>query len=262
MNSIQLFHDKKRKKEKILMLTCYDYPSAQIINETSIDALLVGDSVAMAIHGHTTTLTASIEMMELHTQAVARGSNKFIVADLPFLSYRKSLSENMLAVEKLMKAGAHALKLEGADDNLEFIKYLVNSGVPVMGHLGLTPQSTHQLGGFKVQGRDDQSQIKIQKDALDLQNAGCFSIVLECVPTQLAQQISSQLNIPTIGIGAGAETDGQILVLQDMLGFNPKFQPKFLKTYGQAFDSFKTAIELYCQEVKTKEFPAPQHSYS
>lgn len=261
MSNIHLFQKKKQSKEPILMLTCYDYPTAKIINETDIDSLLVGDSVAMVVHGHPNTLNASMEMMALHTEAVARGSNKFIVADLPFLSYRKSLGENMSAVEKLMKAGAHAIKLEGADDNLPFITHLVKSGVPVMGHLGLTPQSTHQLGGFKVQGRDDSSQMRIQKEARDLQEAGCFSIVLECVPALLAKQISEGLLIPTIGIGAGAHTDGQILVLQDMLGFNPEFHPKFLKKYDSAYKQFTQSIQNYCIDVKNKKFPTSEHEY-
>lgn len=261
MSSINLFSKKKQNKEPILMLTCYDYPTAKIINETDIDSLLVGDSVAMVVHGHPNTLNASIEMMALHTEAVARGSNKFIVADLPFLSYRKSLSENMYAVEKLMKAGAHAIKLEGADDNLPFVTHLVKSGVPVMGHLGLTPQSTHQLGGFKIQGRDDTSQMRIQKEAKDLQEAGCFSLVLECVPALLAQQISDGLHIPTIGIGAGSHTDGQILVLQDMLGFNPEFNPKFLKKYDSAYKQFTQSIQNYCNDVKNKKFPSTEHEY-
>lgn len=259
--SIELFTTKKINKEKIVMITCYDYPFAQIINETSVDAVLVGDSVAMAVHGHTSTLTATIEMMDLHTQAVARGCKKFIVADLPFLSYRKSLSENMFAVEKLMKAGAHAVKLEGADDNLEFIKHLTLSGVPVMGHLGLTPQSTHQLGGFKVQGRDEKSHNKILSDALALQEVGCFSVVLECIPKTLAYQVTQSLQISTIGIGASAATDGQILVLQDMLGFNPTFNPKFLKKYDSAFSQFVKSVENYSTEVKSNQFPSEKNEY-
>lgn len=262
MTTLSLFENKKRASQKISMLTCYDYITAQILNDSSVDALLVGDSVAMVLHGHATTLNVSTEVMALHTRAVVRGApKKFIVADMPFLSYRKSLTANMNAVEKLMKAGAHALKLEGAAGNLELVEHIVQSGVPVMGHLGLTPQSIHQMGGFKVQAREENAQKLLIEHAQQLQDVGCFSVVLECVPAKLAMTISHNLSIPTIGIGAGAGTDGQILVLHDMLGFNDNFNPKFLKKFMDGKKMISSAIETYVAEVNSLKFPTKEQSY-
>lgn len=257
------FHERKQKGQKISMITCYDYTFAKILNETDIDCLLVGDSLAMVMHGYPTTLNASTEMMALHTAAVAKGApKKLIVGDLPFMSYRKSLSDNMSCIEQIMKSGAHAVKLEGAAGNLELIRHCVDSGVPVMGHLGLTPQSVHQLGGFKVQGRDDKAQSLIRQYALQLQEAGCFSVVLECVPSALAKDISRQLEIPTIGIGGGVDCDGQVLVLQDMLGMNQGFAPKFLRKYFNGFEELKNIFNKYHSDVIHKEFPSDKESYS
>ncbi len=263
MKSVLDFQEKKNAKQKISMLTCYDYTFARIAAASQIDCLLVGDSLAMTMHGHKTTLDVSVSLMALHTRAVIAGAgDKFVVSDLPFLSYRKDLTANVSAAEEVMKAGAHALKLEGADGNLELIRHLVDSGVPVMGHLGLTPQSIHQLGGFKVQGRTEQAQNKIKDQALKLQDAGCFGLVLECVPAHLAQNITSSLEIPTIGIGAGPDCDGQVLVLQDMLGLNHGFQPKFLKTYLKGFDTIQNAFDQYHKEVSERTFPSDKESYS
>ncbi len=257
------FYEKKKQQQKISMITCYDYSFAQVLNETAIDVLLVGDSLAMTMHGFSTTLNASVEMMAMHTAAVVRGApKKFVVADLPFCSYRKGLTANMNAVEKIMQTGAQALKLEGADGNLKLIRHMVDSGIPVMAHLGLTPQSIHQLGGFKVQGRDEKAREKIKQQALQLQEAGCFSLVLECVPSLLANEITEALEIPTIGIGAGVGTDGQVLVLQDLLGMNKNFRPKFLKTYCKGFDLFTEAFNRYHEEVLTQRFPSEKESYS
>lgn len=257
------FLEKKRSNKKISMITCYDFSFAKILNQTNIDCLLVGDSLSMVMHGYSSTLNASVDMMAEHTAAVAKGApNKFIIADLPFLSYRKSLSDNMNAVEKLMQAGAHALKLEGADGHLDLIHHIVQSGVPVMGHLGLTPQSINMLGGFKVQGREKQAQTVIKNQAQSLQQAGCFSLVLECVPSTLAKDISATLDIPVIGIGAGSNVDGQVLVLQDMLGMNTGFSPKFLKKYLDGMELIRDAVEEYHNEVVHGEFPTEQHSYS
>jgi len=244
------------------MVTCYDYWSASVINTSNLDCILVGDSLAMVMHGHPTTIAATVPLMALHTAAVCKGApDKFIVADMPFMSFRKNLSENMSAVEELMRAGAHALKLEGAKGNLEVVRHIVDSGVPVMGHLGLTLQSIHQLGGFKVQGRTPQEYSELIEQAKQLQDAGCFSLVLECVPSVLAAEISKLLEIPTIGIGAGSGTDGQVLVLQDMLGTNPKFKPKFLRTYLDGFELIKNALNEYHQDVTQKQFPTEKESY-
>jgi 3-methyl-2-oxobutanoate hydroxymethyltransferase len=259
---IQDFSLRKEQGQKISMVTCYDYTFAKILSASQVDCLLVGDSAAMVMHGFRTTLNATVNLMALHTEAVARGaSNKFIVGDLPFLSYRKDLASNMEAIGELMKAGAHAVKLEGAKGNLEIIQHSVDSGVPVMGHLGLTPQSVHQLGGFKVQGREKKEHDRIFEEAQDLQKAGCFSLVLECVPAALAEEISKSLKIPTIGIGAGVGCDGQVLVLQDMLGMNSEFHPKFLRKYFEGFETLKNAFDHYHRDVMSKEFPSSKESY-
>ena len=261
MNILE-FQNMKSKNKKISVLTCYDFSFAQILNETNIDALLVGDSLSMVMHGFPTTLNASTNMMALHTAAVVRGApKKLVIADLPFLSYRKDLTANMNAVEKLMKTGAQAVKLEGADGNLELVRHLVDSGVPVMGHLGLTPQSVHQLGGYKVQGREKKAQEKIRKQALDLQDAGCFSMVLECVPSNLGSLITKDLEIPTIGIGAGSDMDGQVLVLQDLLGFQKEFKPKFVRRYFEAHQAFKELFNQFDSDVKKENFPKPDEAY-
>lgn len=262
MKSILDFQKKKNAGEKISMLTCYDFTFAKILAGTNIDSILVGDSLAQVMHGHKTTLNASTNMMALHTAAVARAAaNKFIVADMPFLSTRKGLKNSLDQVEKLMKAGAHAVKIEGAEGHLKLIRHLVDSGVPVMGHLGLTPQSINQLGGPKIQGKESAAAAKIRNDAKNLEKAGCFSVVLECVPAKLATEISAELTIPTIGIGAGAGTDGQILVLQDMLGMNNEFSPKFLKKYLKGFDLITSSINSYVSEVKDVSFPTAGQSY-
>jgi 3-methyl-2-oxobutanoate hydroxymethyltransferase len=262
MKSILDFQKKKNVGEKIVMVTCYDYSFARLIDSTAVDAVLVGDSLAQVMHGFPTTLQASTAMMALHTAAVVRGApNKFIVADMPFLSTRKGMKNTMDQVEKLMKTGAHAIKIEGAEGHLKLIQHIVESGVPVMGHLGLTPQSIHQLGGPKIQGKVAEAAQKIADDSLALQEAGCFSLVLECVPAVLAERISQSLAIPTVGIGAGSQTDGQILVLQDMLGMNPNFSPKFLKKFMNGFDQISQALNGYVTETKDQSFPTKEHSY-
>jgi 3-methyl-2-oxobutanoate hydroxymethyltransferase len=250
------FQRMRSQAEKISMVTCYDYWSAQILNKSNIDCLLVGDSAAMVIHGHKTTVPATVDMMLNHIHAVSRGApNKFLIGDMPFCSYRKGLSQTMHTVDEMMKAGSHAIKLEGADDNVDIISHIVKSGIPVMGHLGLTPQSFHALGGFKVQGKDEQAALKIKEQAQGLQDAGCFAIVLECIPYLLAQKITEQLCIPTIGIGAGPYTSGQVLVFQDLLGLQKDIKPKFLKTYLQGFDLMTESLNQFDKEVKNTTFP-------
>ncbi len=262
MKTIFDFKKKKESKQKISMLTCYDHWSAKILNKSSIDAILVGDSVAMVMYGHQTTLPATVEMMAYHCEAVCKGApDKFIVGDLPFLSYRSSLEENIKAVHRIMQTGVHAVKLEGAHGNLDFISHLVQSGVPVMGHLGLTPQSVFQLGGFKVQGKSSEAQTEILNQALALEKAGCFSIVLECVPSNLATLITNKLAIPTIGIGAGASTDGQILVLQDMLGLNSDFKPKFVRHFINGEKILLEGIEFFHNETINQTFPSNKESF-
>ena len=259
-------HDFKRKKdehEKITMLTCYDYPSACTIAKSTIDCVLVGDSVAMVMHGHESTIMADIEMMVMHTAAVARGlKTQFLVSDLPFLCHRSGMGETIAHVKKLMQAGSHAIKIEGADeDSLQTISYLVKSGIPIMGHIGLTPQSIHQLGGYKVQGKSDQDSIKLIDEAMRLEDAGCFAIVIECVPSLLAKKITDSISIPTIGIGAGAYTNGQVLVWHDMLGFNPEFKPRFIKQYVKGQEILLAAINSYVDQVQLVHFPTIEHAF-
>jgi 3-methyl-2-oxobutanoate hydroxymethyltransferase len=256
------FQRLKQSGKKISIITCYDYWSARIIAETSIDCVLVGDSLAMVMHGHATPIPASVELMALHTQAVAKGvANKFIITDMPFLAHRKGLTATMNAVEQLMQAGAHAIKIEGGEDNFETIKHIVTSGVPVMGHIGMTAQSFHQLGGFRVQGKHEKAAEQLLEQAIELEKAGCFALVLECMPPAVAKAISNCLGIATIGIGAGSEVDGQVLVFHDLLGMIPDFKPKFLKKYLHGFTLMQEALNAYDEEVKKQEFPLAEHCY-
>lgn len=256
------FTKKKLAKEKITMVTCYDYTSARLLSQTEIDCLLVGDSAAMTMHGYKDTLSATVDMMCWHTQAVSRGAGKkFIVTDMPFMSYRKSFNQSVTAAQVLMQAGAHALKLENAKGNLKLIKHLVESGIPVMGHLGLTMQLMHMQGGLRVQGKTEEAAKQLKADALALQEAGCFALVLECIPAQLATEITHALSIPTIGIGAGAETDGQVLVWQDLLGLNVDFKPKFVRHFASGLEQVTTALASYIDEVKAGVFPGDEHTY-
>jgi len=260
--TIDLFRQKKISKEKISMITCYDASFAAIIDKTDIDAVLVGDSLAMVIYGHADTTQATMQMMSLHTKAVrSKLKNKFLISDMPFMSYRKNLTETITNAEKLIRSGANAIKLEGADGNLDCIRHLNESGIPVMGHLGLTPQFINTFGGWKVQGKEQAAKEKMKQDAIRLQSAGCFSIVLECVPSSLASDIQKELNIPCIGIGAGADVDGQVLVLQDLIGLQHEFRPKFVKQYADTAALVGEAIDSYCKEVKNKDFPNAKESY-
>ena len=263
MNSIQNFYQMKQAGEKITMITCYDYTSAKLLERSGVDCVLVGDSAAMVMHGYPDTTNATVEMMAMHTKAVARGlQNTFIIGDMPFMSYRKSQSETMDAVAVIVQAGANAIKLEGAVGNLETISYIVKSGVPVMGHLGLTPQHVNALGGFKVQAKQQAAAEKLIQQARQCQDAGCFAIVLECVPAQLAKQISEQLSIATIGIGAGSGTDGQVLVYQDLLGMQSSFKPKFVKHFLQGETVITDGLKQYINEVKNQAYPSEEFSYA
>ncbi|MCF6808263.1 3-methyl-2-oxobutanoate hydroxymethyltransferase [Thiotrichales bacterium 19S9-12] len=262
MNITQLIK-KKQLSEKITMVTCYDAATALVANQTDIDILLVGDSVSMVVHGHKNTTTATLDMMVLHTQAVANGnSNKFIVADLPFMSYRGVLKDTINSVQKLIQAGANAIKLEGAIGNLDTINHIVHSGVPVMGHIGMTPQHVHNFGGFKIQGKEEKAKEALIQQAKDLEAAGCFAIVLECIPSPLAKKITEAIHIPTIGIGAGSDTDGQVLVWHDLLGLLPNSPFKFVKEYLNGYDLIQKALSDYDAEVKSGAFPKNEHSFS
>lgn len=260
--NIHSFAVKKREHQKISMVTCYDHWSAKILNDSDIDCILVGDSLAVVMHGFDSTVHATTEMMEMHVAAVARGApDKFIIADMPFLSCSKGIQVAMDTVHRLMKAGASAVKIEGDTHQVEVIQHIVESGVPVMGHLGLTPQSIHNLGGHKVQAKSEDDAERLIASAQSLQNAGCFALVLECIPTKLGSCVSQRLRIPTIGIGAGCHTDGQVLVLQDLLGVNPDFSPKFLRRYAQTHDVVREAVNHFHADVVVQDFPAAEESY-
>jgi 3-methyl-2-oxobutanoate hydroxymethyltransferase len=253
----------KVERRKLSMVTCYDYTFARMLSKSAVDGVLVGDSAAMVMHGHPSTLSASVGLMALHTEAVVRGaSGKFVVADMPFLSFRKGVAAALDSASVLMTAGAHAVKLEGVEGHEDVIQRMVGSGIPVMGHLGLQPQSVHAYGGFRVQGRSDDSAQDIARQATSLEELGAFAIVLECVPENLAQEITNSLRIPTIGIGAGAGCDGQILVLQDLLGMNLDFRPKFVRPFLDGASSMLDAIARFDEAVKAGTFPSTEESYS
>lgn len=262
MSNINQLFAKKQAGKKLTMLTCYDYSSAKIMNQSDVDMILVGDSAAMVMHGENSTLPIDVTTMAQHVKAVAKGApDKFIIGDMPFLSYRKSLDENMKSVELLMKAGAHAIKLEGVAGNETLIKHIVESGIPVMGHLGLTPQSVNQFGGFKVQGKSADDQARIIEEAKILETLGCFSVVLECVPDALTKELVKHISIISIGIGAGADVDGQVLVMQDMLGFSSGFSPKFLRRYLNTEQLFLDAFNAYVSDVQDGQYPDETEQY-
>ncbi len=260
MNIIEI-RARKASDKPLTMVTCYDYWSARLLASTSIDMILVGDSAAMVMHGYKDTVPATVNLLATHVSAVRKGApDKFLIADLPFLSYRGDLNTTVAAVHELMRQGANAVKLEAYDGNHEAIVHLVQSGVPVMGHIGLTPQFVNQFGGFRVQGREREQQQKILADARGLEAAGCFAVVLECIPQTLAREVTAAVSIPTIGIGAGVECDGQVLVLQDLLGVS-EFKPRFVRRYLDGGDLIKDAIERFCQDVRTRRFPSVEEGY-
>lgn len=253
----------KQTGEKISMLTAYDFTMASILDDAGVDVLLVGDSAANVIAGHETTLPITLDQMIYHTQCVVRGiSRSMVVADLPFGTYQSNSKEALSSAIRIMKeAGAHAIKLEGGEEATESITRIVQAGIPVMGHLGLTPQSINQFGTYSVRAKEDAEAEKLLSDALALQAAGCFAIVFEKIPAELAKKVSAQLNIPTIGIGAGADTDGQVLVSHDLLGMTKSFNPRFLRRYLNLYDEIKGAVKDYVVDVKTKDFPNEDEQY-
>jgi 3-methyl-2-oxobutanoate hydroxymethyltransferase len=256
------FFQAKQQGRRLSMVTCYDYTLARLVAATAIDAILVGDSAAMVMHGHTATTAATLEMMCRHTEAVSRGAPaKLIVADMPFLSFRKGAIAALKAAGQLVRAGAHAVKLEGIDGHEDVVLRLVQSGIPVMGHIGMQPQSVNAYGGFRVQGRSEDSATDILRQAETLERLGAFAIVLECIPDSLAAHITAQLTIPTIGIGAGAGCNGQVLVLQDLLGLNTDFQPKFVRPFLDGARLIRDALTEYDTAVKAGSFPSPNESY-
>jgi 3-methyl-2-oxobutanoate hydroxymethyltransferase len=254
----------KENGEPIAMLTAYDFPSAKLAEEASVDMILVGDSLGMVVLGYESTIPVTVEDMIHHTKAVRRGApNTFIVTDMPFMSYHISKEEALRNAQRIMQeAGANAVKVEGADQVIEVIDALTHAGVPVVAHLGLTPQSVGVLGGYKVQGKDAESARKLIEDAIRCEQAGAIALVLECVPKQLAAEITRKLSIPTIGIGAGDETDGQVLVFHDILGYGVDRVPKFVKMYANIHETILSALSSYVAEVKLRQFPEASHMFS
>jgi len=252
----------KKKGERIVALTAYDCVTARILDESGIDIVLVGDSAANVFAGEKTTLPITMEEMLYHTRVVARGvKNALVIADMPFLSYQVSLERAIYNAGRFLQVGACGVKLEGGKPVVPTVKKLVDLGIPVMGHLGLTPQSIHRFGGYKIQGVGKQAAAEMIEDAKELQAAGCFSVVLEKIPRALAQKISQAIEIPTIGIGAGPHCDGQILVLHDMLGLYEDFVPKFVKQYAHLRDQIVRAVQDFRKEVKEGSFPDKEHSF-
>lgn len=257
------FLKKKKNKEKITMLTAYDYTTAKLLDESGVDTLLVGDSLGMVMLGYDDTIKVTVDDIIHHSKAVARGvKNAFVVADMPFLSYNISIEDAVKNAGRLIQEGnASAIKLEGGFDVLEQVRAIVRAQIPVMGHIGLTPQSVNIMGGYKVQGKNMMDAKKIIEEAKALESAGAFAIVLECVPEELAKLISEIIDIPTIGIGAGKYCDGQVLVVQDALGMYNDLRPKFVKRFGDIGDSMKKAVKEYIKEVETQSFPAEEHKF-
>lgn len=263
-NTITTIQELKRKNEKIATLTAYDYSMAKLIDHAGVNIILVGDSLGMVMLGYENTIAVTMEDMIYHTKAVARGTkNAMLVTDMPFMSYQTSVYDAVVNAGRIMKeGGAEAVKLEGGIEVVPHIQAIVKASIPVMAHIGLTPQSVHAFGGFKVQGKEEAAAKKLIEEAKAVEEAGAFAVVLECVPAKLAEIISKMLTIPTIGIGAGAGCDGQVLVYQDMLGMFSDFKPKFVKNYGNVGSVMTDAFKQYIKEVKDGAFPGQEHEFA
>ena len=260
---IQDFKRKKEAGEKITVLTAYDYPMARLVDSSGIDAILVGDSVGMVVLGYDSTACVTMDEMIHHSKAARRGTERaFLIGDMPFMSYQASDEEAVRNAGRFVKeAGCEAVKVEGGEEIVPRIKAIVNAGIPVLGHVGLTPQSINKLGGYRVQGKEADSAARILTDAVALEEAGCFGIVLECVPRDLGKKITEKLRVPTIGIGAGKFCDGQVLVTHDIIGYFEKFVPKFAKRYTSVSSAIKEAIEKFKDETTSGAFPDDDHSF-
>jgi 3-methyl-2-oxobutanoate hydroxymethyltransferase len=256
--------DMKSRGEKISMITAYDFTMARIVDHAGVDIILVGDSASNVMAGHETTLPITLEQMIYHTSCVVRGTDRaLVVADLPFMSYQVTIKEALTNAGRMMKeAGAHAIKLEGGGSVADTVKRIVDAGIPVMGHLGLTPQSIYKFGTYKVRAKEEAEANLLVDDALRLQDAGCFAIVLEKIPASLAAKVTAALNIPTIGIGAGGDCDGQVLVVHDMLGLSKDFHPRFIRRYLNLFDEMTWAVTQYVADVKSRDFPSKDEQYN
>ncbi|WP_099351664.1 3-methyl-2-oxobutanoate hydroxymethyltransferase [Fredinandcohnia onubensis] len=254
----------KQKKEPIVMLTAYDYPSAKLAEEAGVDMILVGDSLGMVVLGYDSTIPVTVDDMIHHTKAVKRGAkDTYIVTDMPFMSYHVSRSDALKnAARIIQESGANAVKIEGSNDVIYTISALTEAGIPVVAHLGLTPQAVGVLGGYKVQGKDAESARQLIEDAKKVEKAGAIALVLECVPKQLGEEVTNSISIPTIGIGAGNGTDGQVLVFHDVVSYGVDRVPKFVKQYASVNEPIKQGIQAYITEVKAKSFPDEKHSYT
>lgn len=254
----------KKEKEPIVMMTAYDYPSAKLVEKANVDMILVGDSLGMVVLGYDSTIPVTVNDMIHHTKAVKRGAkNTFVVTDMPFMSYHISIEDAVKNAGKIMQeSGANAVKVEGSGQVLNVIRHLTDAGIPVVAHLGLTPQAVGVLGGYKVQGKDAESAKKLIEDAKEVERAGAIALVLECVPHQLAKIITESIEIPTIGIGAGKDTDGQVLVFHDVIGFGVERTPKFVKQYTNVNVYITEAIQQYVNDVKYRSFPQLEHSFT
>lgn len=262
MTTLATLNEMKARGEKIAVLTCYDASFAMLMEEAGMDALLVGDSLGMVLQGETTTLSVTLRDMQYHTRCVAKGASRaYVIADMPFGSYQQSPQQALRNAARLMAAGAQMVKLEGGSVMAETVAFLTRRGIPVCVHLGFTPQSVHQLGGYRVQGKSAGDAARLQGDALALQQAGAGLLVLEMVPAALAKQATAQLAIPTIGIGAGPDCNGQVLVQHDMLGIYPGKTPRFAHNFMHGADSVQTALRRYVEAVKNGSFPTPAHSF-
>lgn len=249
--------------EKISMITAYDYSFARIFDTAGIDIILVGDSASNVMAGHETTLPITLEQMIYHAASVVRGVNRcLVVVDMPFGSYQGNSKEALNSAIRIMKeSGGHSVKLEGGEEVVESVKRIISAGVPVMGHLGLTPQSIYKFGTYTVRAKEEDEADKLKRDALLLEEAGCFAIVLEKIPAKLAREVSDSLHIPTIGIGAGGHCDGQVLVMHDMLGINTEFKPRFLRQYLNMSEQVTTAVQKYIADIKSRDFPNEKEQY-
>ncbi|GFZ29786.1 3-methyl-2-oxobutanoate hydroxymethyltransferase [Clostridium zeae] len=263
-NTVTTFKDSKNNGNKLTMLTSYDYSTSKLIDAAGVNGILVGDSLGMVCLGYEDTLSVTMDDMLHHCKAVTRGNkNALVVCDMPFMSYQTSVYDAVCNAGRLIKEGkAHAIKLEGGSEFSEHVNAIVKASIPVMGHIGLTPQSINSFGGFKVQGKSETAAKKLIEDALALEEAGAFAIVLECVPAKLAEIISKKISIPTIGIGAGNKCDGQILVYQDLLALFSDFKPKFVKQYANIGDQMKLAFSQYIEEVNDGSFPSAEHEFT
>lgn len=261
--TIRTLREMKEAGEPIGMLTCYDATFARLLEAAGVEVILVGDSLGNVIQGQPHTIPVTLDHVIYHLQAVGRGLTRaHLVGDMPFMTYQTSVDEAVRNAGRLVKeGGAEAVKIEGGADYGAVVEGIVRAGIPVMGHIGLTPQSVHRMGGYRIQGRDEETAIQLMEDALALEDAGCYSLVLEGIPGDLAARITERLSIPTIGIGAGAQCDGQVLVIYDLLGLDPSFKPKFVKRYLNLHEDVKGAVSAYMEEVKQRRFPAEEHTF-